>query len=194
MKKLQITNYKLQVNYKQGFTILETIVAISIISLSISGVFSAVQQSLSQATISKDEVKAFYLAQEAIEVIRNKRDVNQLNKINTGAGSWLDGITSACPFATEAAKNTCTVDATNFEIVNCGINNWGSCIQNLKQDSSTFRYGYNSSWSGTAFKREIQIELVRNDEYGNPVEIAITVEVSWNGGKFKVKTHLFNWI
>lgn len=181
--KLKIENWKLKIPAKQGgFTILESIVAIFILSLSVSGVFSSVQQSLFQAAIAKDEVKAFYLAQEAIEVIRNKRDINQLTKINSGTGDWLDGITSACPFG-----RTCTVDATDFAIVNCGAA-WGSCTQNLKQDLSTFRYGYNSSWSGTAFKREIQIESI------NTNEISITVEVSWNGGKFKVKTHLFNWI
>jgi prepilin-type N-terminal cleavage/methylation domain-containing protein len=188
-KYLNLSIFK-SFNSSRGFTILESIVAIFILSMSVSGVFSSVQQSLYQAAIAKDEVKAFYLAQEAIEIIRNKRDNNQLIKISTGAGGWLDGITSSCPFG-----RTCTVDAAvGFPIVNCGVN-WGSCTQNLKQDTTnTLRYGYNSSWFGTAFKREIQIELVRNDEYGNPVEIAITVEVSWNGGKFKVKTHLFNWI
>ena len=77
----------------KGFTVLESMVAIFVLSLSISGAFSAVQQSLSQSIISKDEVKAFYLAQEAIEIIRNKRDSNQLDKITNGSpNSWLFGI------------------------------------------------------------------------------------------------------
>lgn len=166
-----------------GFTILESIIAIMVLSLSISGVFSAVQQSLSQATLAKDEVKAFYLAQEAIEIIRNKRDNNQLAEINGGANNWLDGITSACPF-----DRVCTFDATDFSaVVNCGTD-WGSCTQNLKQDPTSHLYGYNSSWIATGFKREVQIESVNADE------IIVTVKISWSGKEFKVKTHLFNWM
>lgn len=184
----------MNIKYKKqkGFTILESIVAIAILSLSISGAFSAVQQSLSQAVIAKDEVKAFYLAQEAIEIIRNKRESSQLARINSGSGSWLDGITQGgdgihiCPFG-----NTCSVDATNFQIFNCGIGGWGTCPQNLKQDPTTYLYNY-ATGSDTNFKREIQIESITANE------IAIAVRVSWTKGltpfEFKAKTLLFNWI
>ena len=123
--KRQNTKYKNQ----RGFTILESIIAILVLSLSVSGVFSAVQQSLSQAIIAKDEVKAFYLAQEAVEIIRNKRDNNQLTKINGGTGvTWLDGITNICAFG-----SVCRVEAINFDnIVYCG-SEWGNCPF-LKQD------------------------------------------------------------
>lgn len=175
---------------KRGFTVLESIVAIMILSLSISGAFSAVQQSLSQAMIAKDEIKAFYLAQEAVETIRNKRDANQLIKINTGPVSWLNGITSACPFSTAVIKNTCTVDTTDFNIVNCG-GDWGSC-PNLRQNPLIFVYGYEESWPASNFKREIQIESI------NANEIIVTVRVTWTKGvidkEFKIKTHLLNWI
>jgi hypothetical protein len=162
-----------------------------VLSLSVAGAFSAVTQSLSQATISKDEVKAFYLAQEAVEIIRNKRDANQLNRINGGSNMWLDGITSVCSFG-----STCTVDATNFQIFNCGAGGWGSCDY-LKQNPNTFLYGYTSG-DTTNFKREIQIERVNNDPItGDPSEIAITVQISWTKGllteNFKVKTLLLNW-
>ncbi|MFH0804355.1 MAG: type II secretion system protein, partial [Candidatus Zambryskibacteria bacterium] len=138
----------------KGFTVLESIVAIAILSLSVSGAFSAVTQSLSQATIAKDEIRAFYLAQEAIEIIRNKRDANQLAIINTGSGNWTDGIISACP-----AGRTCTIDVTNLSIYDCGTGGWGSCTQYLKQDPDTFLYSYGSG-NTTNFKREIQIETV----------------------------------
>jgi type II secretory pathway pseudopilin PulG len=185
---------------KMGFTVLESIVAIAILSLSISGAFSSVQQSFSQSIIARDEVKAFYLAQEAIEIIRNMRDTNQLINIKVGGNSWLDNITTACPFTTAGTKNTCSVDATNFQItnVNCGGNghDWGSCPV-LKQDPSTFLYGYTAG-NNTIFKREIQIERAQNDTLGNPIEIAVTVRISWNEGliheKFIAKTILFNRI
>lgn len=182
---------------KKGFTILESLVAIMVLSLSISGAFTAVTQSLSQSIISKDEVVAFYLAQEAIEVIRNKRDNNQLVKINGGSNTWLDGITSACPFG-----KICRVDATAApadKIQLCGAGtNWGDCPY-LKQETETDQnpYMYNYTFGNTTnFKREIQIEQVNTDASG-PSEIAVTVQVSWTKGlinqNFKVKTLLLNW-
>lgn len=177
---------------KRGFTILESIVAIIILSLSISGVFSAVQQSLSQSIIAKDEVKAFYLAQEAIEIIRNKRDNNQLYKIEyPTSNTWLYGIAENsgddCYFG-----KVCQVDASAQippSLAYCG-NDWGDCPY-LKQNQDTFLYGYASGYD-TNFKREVKIELVDTHE------VAIIVRISWKKGlierEFKVKTLLFNWI
>lgn len=200
--KFKIENCKLKIPAKRaGFTVLESLVAILILSLSISGAFSAIQQSLSQFTISKDEVRAFYLTQEAIEVIRNIRDNNQLTKINTGSGNWLYNITQGtspyfCPFTTASVKNTCTIDATAAnKISSCGAVDWGNC-PNLKQDTSTLLYNHLSG-NETGIKREIQIENVAVDSNNNPVEIAVTIRIAWKKGlldkEFKVKTHLFNW-
>lgn len=169
---------------QSGFTVLESIVAIMILSLSISGAFSAVQQSLSQSILAKDEVKAFYLAQEAIEIIRNKRDTNQLVIINEGANNWLTNITDVCAF-----NKICRADALTNSLTLCG-DNWGSCPV-LKQDPNTFLYNY-STGTDTNFKREIQIESVSANE------ISVKVVIRWTKGiinkEFEVKTNFFNWI
>jgi len=177
-------------NSSRGFTVLESIVAIFILSLSISGVFSSVQQSLSQTTIARDEVKAFYLAQEAVELIRNKRDGNQLERIiNSSSNTWLFGISANVADPCYFGK-VCQVDAVSTSFVYCGVS-WGSCPV-LRQSPSTFLYSYDVSSPATNFKREIQIESI------SATEIAVTVRISWTKGvstrEFKAKTHLFNWI
>jgi len=176
-----------------GFTILESIVAIMILSLSISGAFSAVQQSLSQSIIAKDEVKAFYLAQEAVEIIRNKRDTNQLPILDGGSGNWLDGISALASDPCYFGK-TCRVDATgpNDVFFYACSGSWNSC-EVLRQDETTFIYSYDGNDPTTNFKREIQIESISANE------ITITVRITWTKGslpsrEFKVKTSLFNWI
>ncbi len=190
--KIKIKNYELKISAKRaGFTILEAIVAIAILSLSISGSFSAVQKSLSESIIAKDEIKAFYLAQEAVEIIRNKRDVNQLNKINNGSGNWLAGISEnvvdPCYFG-----KICQVDVIPIppSLTYCGSSSWGSCPV-LNQDPATSLYSY-GAYPATDFKREVKIESI------NAYEIAVIVRVSWTKGlisrEFKVKTFLFNWI
>ncbi|PIR40098.1 MAG: hypothetical protein COV33_01685 [Candidatus Zambryskibacteria bacterium CG10_big_fil_rev_8_21_14_0_10_34_34] len=192
----KIFNFKFSIlNFakkQQGFTVLESIVAILILSLSISGAFSAVQQGFSQSIIAKDEIKASFLAQEAVEVIKNIRDSNQLYKIQNPSTSrtWLYKIAESgdpCGFG-----NTCRVDITTptsgTYLYTCS-GGWGSC-NNLSQNQTNYIYAYSGVSSN--FKREVQIESISADE------ISVTVRVYWTKGlvtrDFKVKTVLFNWI
>jgi prepilin-type N-terminal cleavage/methylation domain-containing protein len=179
---------------KRGFTILESIVAIAILSLSISGAFSAVTQSLSQATIAKDEVKAFYLAQEATEILRSRVYSNQLDKMAGGVSNWLSGVPGV---DTCELNKICQTDVVNMDIVKCSEGStWGSdTCSYLKQDQNNFLYNQDPESGNnkiTNFKREIMLESVTNDE------IFVIVRVSWKKGvierEFKVKALLFNWI
>jgi len=137
---------------------------------------------------AKDEVKAFYLAQEAVEIIINKRDTNQLARINGSTNSWLYEIAGDSSYPCDFNK-ICRADVVPASLVRCG-DTWDTCPF-LKQDPTTFLYNY-APGNTTNFKREIQIESISTDE------IAITVQVFWTKGlatrKFKVKTLLFNWI
>lgn len=193
ISKLKIENFKLKILAKRstGFTVLESIVAIAILSLSISGAFSSIQQSFSQAIIAKDEIKAFYLAQEAIEIVRNKRDSNQLNIINTGTGHWLSGIAENA--GDPCFSGVCRTDATSMNFTYCGTD-WGSCpVLNQDTNSGTPTYLYNYGvYPATNFKREIQIESVSADE------IAVIVRITWSKGiinrEFRAKAHFFKLI
>jgi len=193
-------NFKFKkINFKTsaGFTVLESIVAIFVLSLAISGAFAAVQQSMSQSIIAKEEIKAFYLAQEAVEIIRNKRDANQLDRIiNSSPNSWLYGISEdpsdPCWFG-----KVCSADALSMNLEYCG-QNWESCPL-LNQDPATYRYGYNINYTPTNFKREVMLERIGDhDDDGIPDEISVTVRITWGKGlfksEFKAKTNLFNWI
>src|SRR5882724_6625079 len=64
-----------------GFTLVETMVAISILSLSILATFTAVQLGISKSLYAKDQITAFYLGQEAFEALQNVRDQNGLANI-----------------------------------------------------------------------------------------------------------------
>jgi type II secretory pathway pseudopilin PulG len=54
-----------------GFTLLETLVAVSVLMIAITATFTAAQSGLSAAIEAKDQVVAFYLAQEAVWDIRD---------------------------------------------------------------------------------------------------------------------------
>lgn len=179
---------------KRGFTILETLIAISIISLAVGGVFSAVRTGLVGSIISKDETRAFFLAQEAIEILRQKRDSNRLLSINSGTPVyWLAGIAENPSSDPCRVGGTCRVDATNQSLTYCGAG-WGTC-SNLLQDSTSGIYGYVSG-NATRYKREIQIDC-SNGACNVSDEARVTIRVSWTKGtnsyELKVKTLLLNW-
>jgi prepilin-type N-terminal cleavage/methylation domain-containing protein len=177
----------------KGFTLVETLVAISILSLSILASFTAVSASLSQSYFAKDQVTAFYLVQEAVEYIRNVRDNNGLSNIASiaagGSGvNWLSGIsavgTDPCWFG-----NYCYIDSPSNSIRACpNPGNFASCPY-LEQNQSTGLFGY-AGGTVTKFKRAVQLQQV------NANEIIVTVRIDWVSGIFsksiQVQQSLFN--
>jgi prepilin-type N-terminal cleavage/methylation domain-containing protein len=173
-------------NFKknQGFTIIESLVAITILILAVTGAASATQIGISSYIFSKDQIIAFYLAQEGFEQIRNIRDGNGLNNRH-----WLSGISlnssDPCYFG-----NACIVDPVISSVpVRCssGI---GNCPLLLQEASSGF-FGYNLSWTPTIFKREIILTQI------NANEISILVTINWSKGlvnrQFRARENLLNW-
>ena len=169
---------------KRGFTIVESLVAITILVLAVTGATSGIQTGISSYIYSKDQIIAFYLAQEGFEQIRNIRDVNGLKSQN-----WLTGISSnssdPCYFG-----NVCIVSPVeSVSPIRCN-GGAGSCPV-LRQNASSGFFGYNSLWPTTIFKREITLSQV------NANEVSITVTVDWSKGitnrQFKAKANILNW-
>jgi prepilin-type N-terminal cleavage/methylation domain-containing protein len=192
----------MKINYKnQGFTIVESLVAISILTVSILATYTAVQGSLKSSNVAKDKITAFYLAQEAVEFIKNLKDENSLHDtycISTGLCStvnWLHGLSEttgdSCWYGGGGvSQKTCTVDIFTKNISQCA-GGAGTC-SNLNQNSTTGAFSYTSGagWVASNFKREVQISPISSKE----VEIVVTM--SWNTGglakSFQIKESLFN--
>lgn len=72
---------------KKGFTLVETILAISIIGVIITVVMQLTQSSLAIGRSAMHQFIAFHQAEEGLELVRNQRDSNWLqNK------PWRDGL------------------------------------------------------------------------------------------------------
>lgn len=176
-----------------GFTLLETLVAISILVLAITATFTVAQNGLSSSLEARDQVVAFYLAQEAVEMVRNARDENSMTRISVPSTSWLAGLASQASDPCYFGK-VCTVDAVTKTFVACPSGS-GSCL-NLTQDpvpqSATFgMYGQNQSWTQTNFNREISLSQ------STTTELVVGVTVKWTKGlltrTFKVNEIIRDW-
>lgn len=74
MQNKNIKNKISFIIYKKGFTLVETLVALLILSLVFVSVISLMSSSIFSARYAKNEIKATYIAQEGIDYIRNLRD------------------------------------------------------------------------------------------------------------------------
>ena len=163
-------------------------VAISILSLAITGPLLIAQKGLASAIYSKDEITAFYLAQEAIEYIRNARDTNRITN-----SSWLNGLT-AC-IVDSGGNGTCEIDARKTDFLSPGAIQIcaASACDPISYDSTSGLYGYGIG-SPTRFTRTTSI-----DNRASPKEASITVTISWKTNlftplrTFTVKETIFNF-
>ncbi|MEQ1499795.1 MAG: type II secretion system protein [Parcubacteria group bacterium] len=165
---------------ESGFTLVETLVAVGILSLSILSTFTTVQSGLQNSTTAKDQVTAFYFIQDSMEYIKNKRDENALNAVSGISTAWLSGL-AADPSDPCYFGKICRIDSYvgtgPSAVVDCQ-NDTGNVCQNLRRDmdseSPTFGLvGYDSDWTATNFKREIWFTQNSFDD------VLVTIRMSW---------------
>src|ERR1035437_4630247 len=85
----------------KGFTIIELVISISILSVAVVGIFNALSVLIILTSDSADRLTGTYLAQEGMEIVRNIRDTNWLdmNKATLAGNvgtvySWDNGLAS----------------------------------------------------------------------------------------------------
>jgi Tfp pilus assembly protein PilV len=74
--------------FNKGFTLVETLVAISIFTMSIIALMSVLASGISNTNYAKTKITASYLAQEGIEYARNKRDTSVLYDTISAQNGW----------------------------------------------------------------------------------------------------------
>jgi prepilin-type N-terminal cleavage/methylation domain-containing protein len=185
----------------RGFTLLETLVAIFILVLAITGPMVFAQSGLRTAFLARDQITAFFLAQDAIETIKNIRDDNAINNRD-----WLENIyvcdveDTNCIISVETVYDP-FVDPDTGETYSVGDavikNCTGVSCEVLKNDQFG-RFGYNFSGTNVTnsrFTRNIYLE-----EIGAGNELQIVVEVIWTSNvriresRIVVQENIYNWI
>lgn len=157
-----------------GFSLLETTIAIAILTAAVIGPMALSSQSIRSASVAKDTINASNLAQEGIELVKNIRLNNRLEGKN-----WTQGL-GPCD-----SVDGCFVDAKDLDVKTCSAN-----CEFIKFDDSLNLYNYDSG-SNTIFKRIIKITNITADE------IKVNSTVVWSdkfgNHNFTLSTSMFNW-
>lgn len=195
---------------KNGFTLLETLVAIAVMFAALTGPVTLVMNSFVSFKFAKNKLIAAYLAEEGLELIRAVRENNKICQA-LGESRWDWGSSGTSP---PLLKNGLSwrVDATKINYVSCdGVtieypNLINPCIltdrnHRLKVNPNGF-YGY--SGTDSIFTRCVNVTQPTEDEIlptGNiiPREDILDVisTVQWQEfGRtktFELRERLYNW-
>jgi len=162
---------------EKGYSILEVIISLGIITLGLVGVLSLVIQNVRAQYVDKNNIIASMLAQEGLELVRNIRDSNRLSSL-----AWKDGVSDG-----NGTTKIFKVDYTGKSSISdiTGILNG-----RLYVNASGF-YSNGSTGTATPFYR--MITVIDNTDY---LEVRCLVRHA-NGANvtdYEARTLLYNWL
>ncbi len=187
----------------KGFSLVETLIAVLLLSTAIAGPLTIASKSLLSAIVAKNQIAAFFLAQDAVEFVRFARDTNCLLDADPDCPSWLtaDGGASTPTNLTAClTQYGCYFDSTLPEpppYINACSD--FDCSPPLTGDDQILyenagKYSYDNAGAQTPFVREVKI----TESLVNPgKEALLIVTVHWRDGvrdrSVQVRESLFNW-
>ena len=171
----------------RAFTLVETLVAISILTVAIIGPFVAIQNALMASYAARDQLVASMLAQEAIEYVRAVRDSNYIYIAYTPGTtrSWFYGLDSTggtnCvdPDPNDSTPVRCMIDTTQDTVTHCGSGGNGTCTA-LNRSTANNVYTQASGHPATQFTRSVTLSAATAEIPTR--EMRVTVVVSWMTG------------
>lgn len=160
-----------------GLTLIETTIAIFIVTVGLVGGLSLAIYSTSLTHQIEERTIAYYLAQEGIELVRGKRD-----------SAWLEGAN----LFTGAMSTPRTDSSANYYILDytglLGCKGVGGCTGNkqLYLDSNGF-YQHGVTGTRTPYSRAIRKTVTGG-------AVVIVSEVTWGDNKIvKLEEDFYNW-
>ncbi|MES2748860.1 MAG: prepilin-type N-terminal cleavage/methylation domain-containing protein [Patescibacteria group bacterium] len=191
---------------QSGFSLVEVLVAITILLLVIVGPMQIISRSINSTNFATEQVNAWFLAQEGLELAQKGRDdlvLGDFKDILSG------GTAEPAPFTTFESRyafcfssNGCGLSVGNgvstpISVVSCGV--LSNCRLYTTTSSNTDRSTYQHSVSGNTispFTRVIKME--RTPASGNIREVKVTSTITWRTGSLidsqsvEAVTYLFN--
>lgn len=184
---------KIKFNREEGFTIIETLVAITILMIAIAGPMTIAQKGLNASKYARDQTTATYLAQDAIEFVKNRLDGSVFSTYIYGLGS-ARGMASQCPSEAQACiiESTGTgfivrpTDQSYYDIYVPDVgyykpNPESSVLASVQASASV-------PTTKTAFTRKFYIDTFTSVNGQNEATLVVVVE--WYSGEVKNEVRL----
>jgi prepilin-type N-terminal cleavage/methylation domain-containing protein len=162
---------------EEGFTLLETLIALSVIVVGALGVFALLNSTLITARTNKELIVSVNLAREGLEIVRSIRDSSSLGFAALANGDWIVDSSSNYSIST-AADNTVISQCTNCQLYLTGG-----------------QYSHTASSEATVFKRLININDGSSFACAGACEKIVTVSVLRQGSVTpdQLVVHLTDW-
>lgn len=162
-------------NQKKGFTLLETVLVMFIVAVSFTGIYVVMAKNSEHEKDNRYSLIAANLAQEGVEIIRNKRDENLLAEISLNSGL----VTGSCRPYWNGSSPVCD----NNRVIEIELDS-----------NNIYRNCSNASCPQTkpAFSRNCQIN-------SNSTQIVATCTVTWQSPSLgvdkevEIEAYLTNW-
>lgn len=166
-------------NNKPGFSLVEVITVLLVVSIGMAGVLNLIIQSVQSQQINKHTLTAYQLAQEGIELVRSRRDNNWVGGFNWNesldSGAYFMDYTSPEPQPTSAYPNQIAAGR-------------------LALDSEGF---YSSSPSGFLPDGQYSriISLVNSVDDGEKLKVRVSIYWYDRGqlNSYSLEADLYNW-
>ena len=173
----------------KGFTLIETMVAVTILAFAVAGPLFTASRVVVSAQTARDQLTASYLAQEGIEYVRAMRDNEYLSSYLAGGTdisgvAWVNFLNGGDRASITACRTTtCTLDparemgsGSGFSLQPCSGDSCGPLY--LANGIYTQRIDIANSVK-TAFTRTIQVVDIPNTPGEYPDKRLIST-VSWS--------------
>lgn len=176
----------------KAFSLLEVTMAMGVLVIGILGVFSLVLQNAKVQTVNKQYLTASMLAQEGIEIVRNKRDDNWM-ALDADNIDWFDEITGG------SLDDDFTVDFQNPGSFDFTVNSINDNDARLYFENGTNLYTHTATGNTpTPYYRLIEIsEFTDHDGDGEEDSFHVISRVQWTGQggtrHYVAETLLYNW-
>lgn len=181
-------------NKKDGFYIVEAMIALGLLTIGFLGMITLLAQSLGLNRVVSDTYTANYLAMEGMELVKNVIDGNIAHGQNFDKDcAWNEGFSAGASYEVDAGLALTSKSSTECPGAAFARNSYGGKF--IRFDAATGKYGYGAG-TDTPFKRKITVRP--NPTGNNPDEIRVNSIVDWvtrGGGEFtaNVEDYLFNW-
>lgn len=187
---------------EKGFTLVETLVAITILLLVITGPLTISMSSAKSTEFASEQVVAYFLAQEGAELAQKARDEILLEGLGevTPANWWddfADHVSAGAYLSNCYSLSGCGLEvgggaAAALIVEDCSVS--GACQLYYDSGAVRSRYTHNSlGTTKTPYTRTIYFEKGASD-----FDVKVTSKVTWRTGNLRktqeieVETFLFD--